>query len=326
MLVTRSRITTRLAGGCLLTLVLGGMALGAVELSDAARERTATAVAMPARTDISCCDGDGLGDGYLDDGYLDDDYMDGSFLDDDPFAPEPEPERDDDTFTSGVKAFGAVAGLVGSLVAAAAARRRQEPYKRFAARNRFRYAAADPSLARAWEGAPFVHSRTAQAQCVMSGALGQTPFVTFEYRYVVQLNNTPVAQYVWVGVLKLPAALPDLHVGPEWTFATMFPGLVPMDVDIESEAFNRMYRVHIDQHPAARKYAVDILNPRTAEALVAAPPFHWRISGNELIGWWPPGTPEDTMAHLATMRRVADGVPSFVWRDYGRPHHLALAA
>lgn len=285
----------------ILAVLLFGMAFGAVLVvaADDAGASVPVAAPLPGDSLPGGPYGDLGGDGSPDD-----------------VTPPPSSSAPDSTGTTAlIKAAGLVGAAIAGLIITAAARNRQSPYQRFAANHRFGYAGKDPMLPRRWRGRPFV--RNGQAEAVMTGYAYGRPFVTFEQKWITQANNTPVVHYLRVGVVTLPVALAPIRVGPESAFAATFPGMAPVDVDIENGYFNDRYRVHIDQHPAARKYAVDILNPRTVEAILAGAPFNWRIEGSEIIGWWAPGDPADTMAHLGTMNAVADGIPPFLWRDYG---------
>lgn len=92
--------------------------------------------------------------------------------------------------------------------------------------------------------------------------------------------------------------------------------MLPGDIDLENEAFNRRYRVRTF-HP---KYAHDLLVPRTIEALLSIEPFSWRIEGRDIVAWGPPSTdPEVVLARLDVLAAIAANIPQFVWEDIGRP-------
>jgi hypothetical protein len=85
------------------------------------------------------------------------------------------------------------------------------------------------------------------------------------------------------------------------------------DIDLESEDFNRKFRVHAND----RKFASDVLTPRTMQALLARPETSWRISGTDILGWSDGRmTPLLVTTSVSTLELVLDGIPSFVWKDH----------
>jgi hypothetical protein len=86
------------------------------------------------------------------------------------------------------------------------------------------------------------------------------------------------------------------------------------DVELESEDFNRRFRVHASDP----KFASDVLTPRTMQALLAQDCVSWRIRGTDILGWYGGKMePAGVQAAVATLQTVVDGIPSFVWHDHG---------
>ena len=109
-------------------------------------------------------------------------------------------------------------------------------------------------------------------------------------------------------LLGLPTRMPRPAMG-----AAAAIGLDP-DIELESEDFNRRYRVSARQP----KFASDVLTPRTMQALLARPATAMRIDGNVLIGWESGQLePVGLLSRLATLHALVDGIPGFVWKDHG---------
>ena len=87
----------------------------------------------------------------------------------------------------------------------------------------------------------------------------------------------------------------------------------PDDIELESEDFNRRFRVHSDD----RKFACDVLSPRTMEALLARPDARWRIEGVDILTWRDGRITPDAVASMTfDLQTVVAGIPSFVWKDH----------
>jgi hypothetical protein len=111
----------------------------------------------------------------------------------------------------------------------------------------------------------------------------------------------------------LKAPLPGLELSPESLITRLGNAIGFDDVELESEDFNRRYRVHA-QDP---KFAYDVLNPRTMQALLARPALHMRLQGADAVSWSSGRLdPAELLAHLSTLQLVVAGIPSFVWSDH----------
>jgi len=86
------------------------------------------------------------------------------------------------------------------------------------------------------------------------------------------------------------------------------------DLDLESEEFNRRFRV-ATQHP---KLASDILTPRTMQYLISVDAEAWRTCGSDLVGFAQGRLdPAEVVRTCGVLRQIQGGIPSFVWKDAG---------
>lgn len=198
-------------------------------------------------------------------------------------------------------------------------KKRREALMRFALSKGWRYTARDDSLVTIADGAPFGEGDHRTARNVLSGTVSGLEMTAFDYSYQTHStdskgNRTTTTHRFAVAALSLPAYLPTLQVTGESFFHRAASLLGFDDIELESDDFNRRFRVRA----ADRKFACDVLTPRTMEALLAGPDVDWRIE-RALIVSWRSGRLDalGLLTRLSTMTTVIAGVPSFVWRDHG---------
>ena len=199
-----------------------------------------------------------------------------------------------------------------------AEQKRRAALEAFAASKGWAFAAADHSgLADRWTEPPFGIGHSRRASNVLSGIVDGRSVVAFDYRYKVTTDtgksrSTRTYSY-GVCVVALPTYLPRLEVTPE-SMLTRFANVIGVDdIELESEDFNRAYRVR-----GAAKFAHDVLSPRTMERLLASGAPSWRISGAEIIAWDDgKQSPVEILSRLAVLDGVVDSIPAFVWKDHG---------
>jgi hypothetical protein len=183
----------------------------------------------------------------------------------------------------------------------------------------WQFSAADPyGLPKRWDGTPFDSGYDRRAENVMTGEVGGRPMVAFDYEYKEDStdskgNRTTTTYHYAICALGMPCALPELHVRPEGVFSRLGHALGMQDIELESEDFNRRFRVRC---PDA-KLATDVLTPRTMTLLLQAGKPHFRFAGQDAV-CYESGVqqPADVLNRTAVLAGVLDGVPSFVWKDH----------
>jgi hypothetical protein len=213
--------------------------------------------------------------------------------------------------------FAIVAVLVGGFVLE---RKRRDRLMQFALLRGWTYVGEDRSLVDRWPGEPFGHGDHARARNVLGGTESGRPFTAFDYSYQTHSSDSKghrsTTTHRWtVCVVPMQGWLGSVQVVPESALDRLAGavGLVS-DIDLESEAFNRRFRVSA----SSPKLASDILPPRTMEYLLAVDAEAWRTCGSDLVGFAHGRLdPAAVVRTCAVLRRVQEGIPSFVWHDAG---------
>lgn len=189
----------------------------------------------------------------------------------------------------------------------------------WAAANQWTFAARDDSWCGRWQGDPFGNGSNRRARNVLTGQWKGHPFASFDYSYETHTSNGQGGQqtethYYAVSCVTLPTYLPRLQVTPENLLSRLGNALGLSDIELESEDFNRAFRVHANDP----KFASDVLTARTMQMLLTRPRFSWRIEGSDILCWnQGEQHPAEVTARVATMLDVVAGIPSFVWHDNG---------
>jgi len=214
--------------------------------------------------------------------------------------------------------------LVGIPAVAAAAyyswrqdQRRRQQLMTWARKNGYAFVDEDDRWCERWNGDPFGEGDHRRAKNIITGT-AKAPFAAFDYTYQTHSSDgrggrTTTTHHYAVTALEMAAFLPTLQVTPENVLTRIGHSLGLDDIDLESEDFNRRFRVHASD----RKFASDVLTPRTMQALLARPTIGWRISGTDILTWAEGRlSPLDVTKALSTLELVVDGIPSFVWKDH----------
>jgi hypothetical protein len=191
----------------------------------------------------------------------------------------------------------------------------------FAQGRGWRLTPSDDALPERWTEPPFGLGDHRRATNVLTGAdPAGRPLVAFDYSYQTHStdskgNTTTQTHRFAVCALQLPAYLPRLTVTTENVLTRLGNAVgVTSDIELESEDFNRAFRVH----SADPKFASDVLSPRVMETLLARRHLSWRIDGADIICWEDGRlSPAGVLEAASLLGVVVAGVPSFVWHDHG---------
>lgn len=201
-------------------------------------------------------------------------------------------------------------------------RRRRERLLVWSAQQRWTWRGSDAGLVHFLPGEPFGRGDRRRTHNVLQGRFGSREAVAFDYTFRLTTGSgknrrTRTYRYGVVALL-LPAPLPLVHVGPENLFHRIAQEFGMDDIDVESDAFNRRYRVQA----ADRRAAFAILHPRLVETLTQVEPVEWRtglsVRGPVLLTWWTGSL--DTVRltqRLILLDRIVASVPDYVWREAG---------
>jgi hypothetical protein len=197
------------------------------------------------------------------------------------------------------------------------AKKRRELFSSFARSQGWRWVARDDSWTARFREAPFGDGDDRKALNVLDGQFRGRPMVAFDYSYETHStdsrgNRSTTTHRYAICALSLPAALPSFELTPEGFLGRVGTMLGMQDIELESEDFNRRFRVQCDDP----KLAYDLLPARTMQALLARPALHVRLWGADAL-CWENGThsPSELLARLDTLSTLLDGVPSYVWSD-----------
>lgn len=165
---------------------------------------------------------------------------------------------------------------------------------------------------------PFKRGQTQHQENVIWGSWNGIPCATFTYHRELGGHSMISRDLVFqVTRVELPVALPYIELVPERMadkFSKAFGG---QDLDVESAAFNRAWRVLYDD----RRYAHAVLHPRLVERLLTPAALNTaiRIEGGSILAWQPGWQDPATLAErLSMLASVARHVPEMVVREYGQ--------
>ena len=195
--------------------------------------------------------------------------------------------------------------------------KRRELLMMWATNSGFTYTVENDSWCDRWHATPFGEGDHRKAKNVVTGTHKDRPFVAFDYSYQTHSSDgkggqsTTTHHYV-VTSLQLPTFLPQLQVTPENLMSRLGNAFGLEDIELESEDFNRRFRVHARD----RKFACDVLTPRTMQMLLSRPMLSWRIDGSDILAWQDGKlSPSLCLATTSQLQDIVDGIPSFVWHD-----------
>jgi hypothetical protein len=203
--------------------------------------------------------------------------------------------------------------------------KRLQELKQFCLGKGWQFVDRDSSYVNRWKGYPFEQGRNRRANAVITGSYGtggtERAFVAFDYSFVTDdhsssssSTSSSTTHNFAVCALQLPAQFPRLQVTPENVLTRIGNAITGNDIELESEEFNRRFKVTC---PIV-KFACDVLPPRTMETMLARKSLSFRIEGNDLICWESgQNTVMKLLERLSGLTTFVDGIPAFVWKDYG---------
>jgi hypothetical protein len=201
------------------------------------------------------------------------------------------------------------------------AKRRREGFAALAAGRGWTYTEQDQTLLDRFAGAPFGEGEDREASNVLRGTSDGRPFVVFDYRYVTTSTTTDAEGHTRterhthpfsVVAVNAGAVMPALSVTPEGMFSRFYGRLTNSDIELESEDFNRAFRVTCPN----RRFASDVLHPRMMELVLQWPEMAWRFDADSLLAVRD-GSHDipEIDAKLAALDAILDTVPDFVWKE-----------
>jgi hypothetical protein len=201
------------------------------------------------------------------------------------------------------------------------AKRRREGMAAFAAGRGWSYSESDSSLLDRFVGEPFGVGEDREAINVLRGTAHDRPVVVFDYSYVTTSTSTDAngntktdrtTHPFSVVAMNTGAVMPALSVAPEGVVSRFFGRLTNSDIELESEDFNRAFRVTCPN----RRFASDVLHPRMMELLMQWPELAWRFDADSLLAIRS-GSHDvaEIDAKLAALDAILDNVPEFVWKE-----------
>lgn len=172
----------------------------------------------------------------------------------------------------------------------------------------------DDSVLTNWSWDFFAQGFRRDARNVVSGAHDGRDFVAFDYTYYTRRHTKdgPKTESHTFGVLAMYVGVdfPALEVSPENAVERAVGRLTNTDIQFESEAFNRAFRVTCPD----RKFASDVLHPRMMEMLLAHPKRGWTFRDGWVFSVSGTFFPvEEIDPRLEMLDGLLDTIPTFVW-------------
>jgi hypothetical protein len=113
---------------------------------------------------------------------------------------------------------------------------------------------------------------------ILSGSYKGNELKVFDYHYKTGSGKNTHHYHFSFFILHLPAAFPELVIGPEGIFSKIAQAVGYDDIDFESHEFSKKFCVR----SADKKFAYDVCNSRMIEYLLANRGFSIEIEGSVL--------------------------------------------
>ena len=194
-------------------------------------------------------------------------------------------------------------------------KKRQEAFQQWALRNHWTFEGSDPSLVHLSDAQPFGQGRNKRATEVLRGAFDGHQAVSFTYAWTTGDEKDKTSHTAHVVALALPAYLPTVEVTRDGFGAKLDKLFGGQDIQFESEAFNKEFRVTASDPQVGHA----IVHPRLMERLLRdGSVTPWRIEGTWIISWEPGSSALENLAtRLGLLSAVVRSIPRHVWLDHG---------
>lgn len=172
-----------------------------------------------------------------------------------------------------IAAVAAVLGYLGSL-------KRREAMAAVAAKLGLHFAPhKDRTLARRYQFLDKLRAgQDRYAYNILSGDYQGHGVTLFDYHYRTGSGKDTHHHYISCFILHLPAAFPELVIGPEGFFSKIAQAVGYDDIDFESHEFSRRFCVRSRD----KKFAYDVCNARMIEYLLSNADLTIEIEGGAL--------------------------------------------
>lgn len=199
---------------------------------------------------------------------------------------------------------------------------RRAMLKAYAAERGWQYQPGNSDWARVFSATPFNIGINRKARDVLSGHVDDLPFVSFEYLCIDKGssgvgNSVASTRFFSVVAIPLSWALPRTEFDTEWVGDKVVKAFGGEDLDVESSAFNKLWRIRT----LDKKAAHSLLTPRMI-ALLLTPEFEGRSFFFErgfLVHYIEaPRNEHNTDFMLAPWQALIDAVPDFIFEDFKR--------
>mgnify|MGYP005812060301 CR=1 FL=1 len=188
--------------------------------------------------------------------------------------------------------------------------------RQFAVQMGWNYAQHGFGVVSGLSGFPFGVGTKRRTEDVLYGNYAGLACQHATYRFDYDMGgNHSVEQVFTVTVAKLEVPLARLDLVPEDGVSRALGSVVGADIDLESAAFNRTWRLVSDD----RRYAVDVVDPRMMEHLLnhVIPGVAVRVDGDSVIAWSAGRAPLETLSRrLNLVTGVANRIPAHVMRSH----------
>jgi hypothetical protein len=173
-----------------------------------------------------------------------------------------------------------------------------------------------PALVARWRSAPFGQGRRQRATNVITGAFHGRQIVSFDYQYTTGSGKNQTTWAYHVVALSLPVPLPWLQLSPDGAGAAVDKLFGGQDVEFESEAFNKAWRV---EAPPGQ-YAYDFIHPRMMDRLMAPDAVGKQITvegADIMLAVRGKQVLEAVDVYVNLLYGIADLIPRHLWLKVG---------